>query len=208
MNGTGWIVGLLALFSVGVFGSPARAEIKTPRVGEISKYECTGEYGEETIFKVVRVEGGLIRREGTTDGKKAFVEEYLNGIGTSLFKTRDRADGQGVRGQRFNENDFKGYEQLEPGSKYSGNVREWTNRGPWWWSYEISIGEPKIIKHNVLGEIEIVPVTEIRGVKGQAYRSRLYTLVYPELGMELTFTYKDRRGTYKCDLVSLEPGVP
>jgi len=107
--------------------SPGRAEIKPPKVGQTAKYQCTGEYGKERIFKVVWIKGGLIRREGTIDGKKSFVEEYLNGIGTTLFKTRDRADGKGVRGQRFDENDFKGFEQLEPGSKYSGNVREWTN---------------------------------------------------------------------------------
>ena len=206
MNRTIWIVGFSAVFSLGILASPGRAEIKTPRVGQSGKYECTGAYGKERIRKVVRVEGGLIRSEGTIDGKKSFVEEYLNGIGTTLFKTRDRADGKGVRGQRFKEKDFKGYEQLEPGSKYSGNVREWTKRGPWWWQYVITIDQPKMINHKVLGEIKVVPVTEIRTIKGQRYGSKLEQLVVPKLGLELSWIYTDRKGTYKCDLVSFEPG--
>jgi len=189
-----------------VAATPGRAEITPPKVGQTAKYQCTGEYGKQRTFKVVRVEDGLIRREGAIDGKKTFVEEYRNGIGTTLFKTRDRADGSGTRGQRFNEDDFKGYERLEPGSKYSGNVREWTNRGPWWWRYVISVGQPKVINHKVLGEITVVPVTEIRTVKGQRYGSKLEQLIVPELGLELSAIYRDEKGTYTCDLASFEPG--
>ena len=63
-----------------------------------------------------------------------------------------------------------------------------------------------MINHKVLGEIKVVPVTEIRTIKGQRYGSKLEQLVVPKLGLELSWIYTDRKGTYKCDLVSFEPG--
>ena len=94
--------------------------------------------GAERTSKVVRVENGIIREEGHTSGRgETFVEETLLGIGTTLFKKRDRADGKGVRGQKYDEDDFRGYEKLEPGSKFSGTVDEWHNRGMWKWNYTI-----------------------------------------------------------------------
>lgn len=193
------------LQGVGVAAYPAHAEMKMPKVGTVGTWECSGPYGSERTSKVVRVENGIIREEGYTSGRgETFVEQTLLGIGTTLFKKLDYADGKGVRGQKYDEDDFRGYEKLESGSKFSGTVSEWHRKGSWDWRYTIEIGKPKTINHKVFGEIQVTPVIEKRNVVGGDYRSELEMLVYPELGLELRFTYKDGKGVYECDITAYE----
>ena len=187
--------------------SPRHAVLKFPKVGTTATWECSGPYGGKRTFKVVRVEDGIMRWEGHISGRgESFGEETLLGIGTTLFKKRDRADGRGVRVQQYNEDDFRGYEELVPGSKFSGPVKEWTNRGSLEWDYTIEIGDPETINHKVFGEIQVVPVIEKRTVVSGNYRSEMRQLVYPELGIELSMTYKDGRRDYKCDTTAYESG--
>ena len=199
-------VAMMALsMSLGVAAYPAHADIKFPKVGATGTWECSGPYGSKRTFKVVRVENGIIHEEGYIAGRgDSFVEETLLGIGTTLFKKRDRADGKGVRGQKYNEDDFRGYEKLEPGSKFSGTVSEWHSKASWDWRYTIEIGDPKTINHKVFGEIQVVPVVEKRTVIGGNYSSKMRQLVYPELGLELSIIYKDGKRDYECDITAYE----
>ena len=199
-------VAMMALsMSLGVAAYPAHADIKFPKVGATATWECSGPYGSKRTSKVVRVENGIIREEGHTSGRgETFVEETLLGIGTTLFKKRDRADGKGERGQKYDEDDFRGYEKLEPGSKFRGTVSEWHNKGLWDWRYTIEIGDPKTISHKVFGEIQVVPVVEKRAVIGGNYSSEMRQLVYPEPGLELSIIYKDGKRDYKCDITAYE----
>ncbi len=109
-----------------------------------------------------------------------------------------------MRGQKYDEDDFRGYEKLEPGSKFSGTVDEWHNQGMWKWNYTIKIGDPKTINHKVFGEIQVVPVLEKRTVMSGRYSSKMKVLVYPELGLELSIIYKDGKRDYKCDVTAYE----
>ncbi len=193
------------ILGIGLITASAHAELKMPKVGATVTYECTGPYGGERMSKVVWVENGIIREEGFTSGRgETFVEETLVGIGTTLFKKRDRADGKGLRHQKYDEQDFKDYVKLEPGSKFSGVVKAWHRKGRWDWKYSIEVGDPKTIKHKVFGEIEVIPVLEKRYIRGGRYKSELNMLVYPELGLELSFMYKDGKRDYECDLTSYE----
>ena len=187
--------------------SSLHAVLKYPKVGTTATWECTGPYGNKRTYKVVRVENGIIRTEGYTSGRgETFVEESLLGIGTTLSKKRDRADGMGVRGQQYNDDDFKGYEKLVPGSKFSGPVREWHNRASWEWDYTIEVGDPESINHKVFGEIQVVPVFEKRTMVSGNYKSETRQLIYPEQGIELSITYKDGKRDYKCDTTAYESG--
>ena len=193
------------LVSICLIAAPAHAELKMPKVGATTTWECTGPYGEALTYTVVRVENGIIRAEGVIRGRgEVFAEQTLVGIGTTLFKERDRADGKGVRGQKYNDKDFEDYVQLEPGSKFSGKVKEWNRQRMWDWDYKIEVGDPKTINHKVFGEIEVVPVLENRAVRGGRYKSEMNMLVYPELGLELSVIYKDGTRDYVCDVTSYE----
>ncbi len=202
-------IAMMALsMSLGVAAYPAHADIKFPKVGAAGTWRCTGPYGSERSFKVVRVENGIIRIEGHISGRgETFAEFPLFGIGTTLNKKVDRADGKGVRGQKYDEDDFRGYEKLEPGSKFSGTVKEWNNKGMWDWSYTIEIGDPKTINHKVFGEIQVVPVLEKRTVMSGNYSSEMRQLVYPELGLELSIIYKDGKRDYVCDITEFKQVV-
>ena len=199
------LLGYAVLLGVLAMAEPTRAELNYPTVGKTTIYECTGPYGRQQTLAVVWIKDGIIREEGHSSGRgDTFVEQELLGVGTTLFKQRDRADNKGVNGQSYKEDDFKGYELLVPGSSYKGTVRAWRRSASWRWLYSIEVREAKTINHPVFGDIEVVPVLEKREILGSTYRSTLNMLVYPELGIELKFTYKDGKRDYECDLVSYD----
>ena len=206
MQTSNFLRSFAVLLGVLAISEPARAELNYPAVGKTTTYECTGPYGGQRTSTVVWIKDGIIREEGHISGRgDTFVEQELLGMGTTLFKQRDRADNDGVRGQSYKEEDFKGYELLEPGSSYKGTVKAWHRSANWKWLYSIEVSEAETINHPVFGDIEVVPVLEKREVLGGGrYRSTLDMLVYPELGIELRFSYKDGKRDYECDLVSYD----
>jgi len=181
----------------------ANAEIQPPEVGRTTTYKCSGPWGANHTYTVSEVNGGVFRVEIDRDGKPQWVEKPVNALGTTLFKRRQRNDGKGVRKQKLDEGLLAQYAKLEPGSEFKFNVRERHNEGRWEWGYKIKVGQPETINHEILGEIEVVSVSESRKVWKGGYSSEMTVLLYPAKGMSIGWTYKDRDGTQECKLVGV-----
>ena len=80
------------LLGVLVISEPTRAELNYPTVGKTTTHECTGPYGDFTST-VVWIKDGIIRDEGHISGRgDTFEEKERLGIGTTLFRERDRGE--------------------------------------------------------------------------------------------------------------------
>lgn len=190
---------LLAAATLGASG--AMAEIVAPPVGTSMAWKCEGPYGSDLKGSLVANDGGTLRFEGTMDGKAIWTERSAGTLGLTIFHRRDRNDGNGVRKQSYDEDDFRGYADLVPGSTFEGDVRERHDNGRWTWGYKITVGEPKRIDHPVLGNVEVVPVTESRQVWQGRYNSVMEFVLAPRHGVSVSWKYKDNRGTQSCELV-------
>lgn len=180
----------------------ANAEIQPPEVGSTIKFECSKPDSKRTIT-VSEINGGVVRYEINSDGKAEWLEKPVNTAGLSLFKRRQRNDGKGVRRQSLDDDILAQYAKLEPGSEFKFNVRERHNEGKWEWGYEVKVGQPETINHELLSEIEVVSVSEKRHVWGGSYSSEMNVLLYPKGGISIAWTYKDPEGTQECKLVGV-----
>lgn len=196
-------VGFGALMFMLFHAASANAEIQSPEVGATAKFECSGPYGVSNTYTVSKVSGGMVRVEEDSDGTARWTEKPVNAIGLNLYNRRQRNDGKGVRKQELDEDLLAQYARLEPGSAFKFNVRERHDSAKWQWSYKVKVGQPETISHEVLGEIEVISVSESRKVWIVSYSSEMTALLYPKGGMPIAWTYKDRKGTQECKLVGV-----
>ena len=79
-------------------------------------------------------------------------------------------------------------------------MRERHDQNRWRWRYEIHVGEPKTIRNELFGDIEVIPVLEKRHVgRGRYYSEQTFFLT--ENGRVVRWTYKDPEGTQVCNRV-------
>jgi len=190
----------LAAGLVAAAASPALAELRAPKVGLHMIWDCTGPYSRRYDLTVVRIEDGIARYEGTVDDTPYFAEKDVTLTGTSLWI---RLFGERV--QWFDMEDFAGVRKLVPGSRFKGAVPARQGEDKWVWDYEVSIGQPQSVNHDVLGKVRLVPISESRKIFHGTYWSRMTTFVLPERGISVRWIYEDPKGVESCDLVKLEP---
>ena len=147
---------------------------------------------------------GVVRYESSVDEHPQWRESPVGLIGTTLFVRRDRNDGRGIAEQWFDSDDFSGFEQLEPGTQFQGIAWEWHERGNWVWNYWIRIGELVTMENKLLGNIDVVEITEKRDTPGRHYWSDATFYLYPQAGLVYRWIYEDPKGTSECELTKLE----
>lgn len=196
--------GLLPALAALLWAGALAAEPLAPALGQTSEFDCTGPYGKKNVFTVSEVDGERVRIEQTRDGREEWLEKPAAAIGLNIYFEQQRNDGLGLHKQTFKAEDLAAYARLEPGSSHKFKVRERNAKGKWNWTYRISVDAAKQIDHPVLGTIEVVPIFEKRTIFGGLYSSKMEALVYPEKGLAVSWTYKDRKGTSVCELVKIE----
>ena len=196
--------GIAALTILLITGTAETAEFKLPQVGESSTYKCTGPWGMNASYTITEMKGDVAHIEIDRDGKVEWIEKPYTALGLTLFSERQRNDGKGVRKQKLDGDVLAEYAQLVPGTKLKFNVREKHNEAQWEWGYEIEVGSPQTISHPILGEVEVVPVTEKRKVWKGSYSSEMETLVAAKEGHSVSWTYRDREGVQTCELVGVK----
>ncbi len=203
MKESWWKAGFGALMFLLLHAAAANAEILTPEVGRTTKFKCSGPYGENLTFTISKINGGVARIEFDRDGKAEWLEKPVNATGLTVFKRRQRNDGKGVRKQTLDDDVLARYAKLEPGSEFEFDVRERHDSGKWRWGYKVKVGQPETISHELLGEIQVISVSEKRKVWKGSYSSEMNVLLYPNGGMSIAWTYKDSKGTQECKLVEV-----
>lgn len=198
-------LGLVPALAAVVFCTGAvGAEPKPPAVGQTTEFDCTGPYGKKNVFVVAEVTEERVRIEQQRDGREEWLEKPAAAIGLNIYFEQQRNDGLGLHKQTFKAEDLAAYAKLEAGSSHKFKVRERNAKGKWNWTYRITVAEAKRIDHPVLGTIEVVPILEKRTIFGGLYSSKMEALVYPEKGLAVSWTYKDRKGTSTCELVKID----
>ena len=172
----------------------------TTGVGSIERFECSGPGAKTYVFRVVSVDGDTIRLDYTVDGEQRWVEKPIAYLGVNLFTRKERNDGNGIRYQRFDDDDFRGLAQLLPGSTFGGAVNERNDQGRRSWIYEIEVGAPRTIDSPLFGDIEVIPVLENRRVRHGIYYSEQTSFLTAN-GVRVGWTFKDREGTKVCNRV-------
>ena len=54
------------------------------------------------------------------------------------------------------------------------------------------------------GLVTVIPVVEDRRLWNADYQSHKKVLIDPDRGLAVSWTYKDRKGTFECDLASMD----
>lgn len=190
---------ILLVFSAALF-----ADMKPPKLGAKSRYECTGPYDKVYEYLVASVNGDSVRIDSTVDGKSQYVVKKYWIMPTTIADERQRNDGAGLRKHTYNAEKLKGLVKLDSGWEFKDMVREKQgNKQPFAWRYNIRVGDRKQIDHAVLGLVEIVEIIERREVIRGDYASSMVSQYAPARGMTVGWRYKDREGTQECNLVAL-----
>ena len=200
------IASLLLAGSLVAVSGMASAEIMAPAVGTKLAFSCTGAYDDSHSMTLVKNDNGKLRFEGKDGDRSSWVEKDVSTLGLTVFMRRDRGDGEGVRAQSYDEDDFLAYAALKPGSSIEADVRERKSGSKWEWGYEISIGEPRTLDHPVAGTVEVVEVSEKRKVYGGKYSSSMTVDLVPAMGITTRWVYRDSEGSQTCELTEMSKG--
>ncbi len=201
MKKVDWLFLVSVCVSGGLAVSSGQAEILPPEIGQTLVFECTEQDRKYLIRKIAEVENGIIRLEWTRKGKAAWSEKPVAAVGLTLAKRTQIHDGKGVYWMSLDDDVLAEYAQLKPGSVLKFNVRARHDKARWEYGYKVEIGQPKTVKHELFGEIQVIPVTEKRRVFGGRYSSERSSLVYPEKGIVISFIHKDSfKKTRDCAL--------
>jgi len=173
-------------------------ELQPPALGSHMIWDCQGPFTSRYELKVVSITDNIVRYEGRIDDGNYFAEKHEALTGTSLWIRLF-----GGRRQWFDYEDFADYRLLRPGSRFKGPVPAEHNDDRWVWRYEITVGQARSISHDVLGLINVVPVSEERSVFHGDYWSRMTTLVMPTRGISVMWTYEDHKGKERCNLAEI-----
>ncbi len=203
MEESWWKAGFGALVFLLLHAAAANAEIQPREVGTTTKFKCSGPYGEDITFTLSEINGGVARIEIDRDGKAEWTQKPVNALGLNVFKRKQRNDGKGVRKQSLDDDVLAQYAKLEPGYEFEFDVRERHDNAKWRWGYKVKVGQPETISHELLGEIQVISVSEKRKVWKGSYSSEMNVLLYPKGGTSIAWTYKDSKGTQECKLVEV-----
>ena len=203
MEESWWKAGFGALMFLLLHAAAANAEIQPPEAGRTTEFKCSGPYGENLTSTISEINKGVARIEMDRDGKAEWLEKPVNAFGLTVFKRRQRNDGKGVRKQSLDDDVLAQYAKLEPGSEFQFDVSERHDEGKWRWGYKVKVGQPETISHDLLGEIQVISVSEKRKVWKGSYSSKMNVLLYPKGGMSVAWTYKDSKGTQECKLIGV-----
>jgi len=175
------------------------AELRPPEVGLTMTWDCTGPFTRQYQVKVLRIDGDMVTYQGLRDDEEYWVEKAAWLTGTTLW-----AKKSGERYQWFDKEDFERFKEMQPGSTFKGAVPAREGADKWVWDYQISIDSPQRMRHAVLGDVTVVPVTEKRRIYHGDYWSEMTSFIIPEKGVTLRWIFEDPRGGEDCDLSALE----
>ncbi len=198
-------LGALAAFSTLWLGvDEGVAGIQVPPAGTTLVYDCEGPWAKQYVDKIAWVRDGIVRTEGTNDGKAFWVEEPVYTFGLTLFTERESSKGKGRYTQSFDIDNLEELAELKPGSTYGGSVTERDRNGRWTWRYDISVGEPQTIDHPTRGKVDVIPVTEKRMSYQGSYSAVITSSYEQNSGLFIRWHYKDPEGEETCDLAKME----
>ena len=183
---------------------PAQAGIEVPPVGTTMTYSCDSPSVKEFVDTIAWVKDGIVRVEGTNDGKPFWIESPIYTFGTSLFSNRESSAGTGRYSQTFDIDNLEDLGKLEPGASFEGSVRERDKNRRWSWGYDIRVGEPEVIDHPLRGKVEVIPVVEKRLAYQGSYSSELTVYYEQPSGYFIRWRYKDVDVEELCDLTKIE----
>jgi uncharacterized protein YgiM (DUF1202 family) len=178
--------------------------LKPIAVGTEVAYRCTGPYFKSLVWRVTSISNGMVRLDGTSDGKPVWLEKPAYLLSTTLFHRQDSADGNGVTSQSFDRNDFRSLRKPIPGTELEGDVTETRGVNSWTWSYTITVGDPEMVELPTVGKVKVVPLVESRWDYNGTYSSELISYHQPELSFPIAFVYDDNKGSLVCKLSSLK----
>ncbi len=184
-----------SIFSFAAHG----AELQPPAVGLTMTWDCTGPFTRQYQVRVSGIEGDMVTYQGLRDDEEYWVEKAAWLTGTTLWATKS-----GERYQWFDKDDFERYKEMQPGSTFKGDVPAREGADKWVWGYHISIDSPQHMKHAVLGDVTVIPITEKRRIYHGDYWSEMTSFVIPEMGLTLRWTFEDPRGVEDCDITDLD----
>ena len=197
--------GVVALVTSAVIAAGhAVAGIEVPPAGTTLTYDCEGPWTKQYVDKIAWVRDGIVRTEGTNDGKAFWIEEPVYTFGLTLFTERESSKGTGRYTQSFDIDNLEQLAELKPGSTYGGSVTERNRNGRWTWRYDISVGEPQTIDHPTRGKVDVIPVTEKRMSYQGSYSAVITSSYEKNGGLFIRWHYKDPEGEETCDLVKVE----
>ncbi len=188
----------IALIALAALAGPAAASIQAPEVGTVLEYACNGPYNQSIRNTITSVNGSVVRIDGTADDRKTWSERPLWALPTTYATTRSRGDDRGVRSAKIKKGSLEGLAAMRPGSSFKAQVRVEHDRGSPVWLYEVSVGDRRTTNDPVVGNVEVIEVTESRSTGN--YSSTLVVRMVPALGLSLGWSYKDRRGEERCSL--------
>ncbi len=182
----------------------AVAGIQVPPVGTTLVYQCEGPWSKEYVDRIVWVKDGMVRTEGTVDGRDVWIEEPVFAFGLTLFSERKSSKGGDLFKQSFDIESIEKIADLEPGATFGGTVTEWDQYGRWTWRYDLSVGEPQMIEQPIRGKVEVIPVVEKRFAYQGSYSSEMTVSYEKESGIAVHWRFKKVDGEQSCDLVKME----
>ena len=200
------LVGALGLVPALAFVGPAAAQLGVPELGAANKWVCstTGSQAKSYVTTVIGNTGGLLYLEDQTDREFGRVEMPAQLYGLNLYNRRvlpEDTPGRGrERVQEFDLEDFADYALMQPGTTISADVGESDGRESWTWRYSIEIGQPEIVVNDVLGEVQVLPVSEERWIYRQNIGSSYDFKIIPETAQIVSWRYSGDGGSQECDL--------
>lgn len=176
-------------------------ELQTPKVGTMMTWTCVGSFTREYKVSVKRVKNDIVYYDGSEDGRSYRVQKPTWLTGTTLW-TKKNDNGF----QWMDEEDFRGFKKLKPGARFKSAVPIQLGEEKWVWNYLLTVGQPKRTKHPVLGNVELVPLSEKRRVYHGDYWSNMTSFVAPDLGITVSWVWEDPRGKEECELTKFRAG--
>jgi hypothetical protein len=189
---------LLLLHAVGV---AAVSELQSPSVGSVMTWTCEGSFTREYRVRVKRIKNEIVYYDGSEDGRAYQVQKPTWLTGTTLW-TKKNDNGF----QWMDKEDFRGFTKLQAGARFKSAVPIQLGDEKWVWNYLLTVGQPKRTKHPVLGNVELVPLSEKRRVYHGDYWSNMTSLVAPALGITVSWVWEDPRGQEECELTEFREG--
>lgn len=191
------------ILTFGLLLAPAaQAELGTPQLGQVHKWICNakGDLPTSYVTKVLAIEDGLLIMEEQVDRKIGRLEVPLGLQGLHLYSLRVLPEGRGERRQTFDPAIFAGYTALEPGAEMTTDVEETDGKETWTWRYSVKVGQPKLVTQDLLGEVEVIPVTEERWIYRETQGTSYQFTVVPDRSLVLNWRYQTPEGEHFCDL--------
>ena len=194
--------GAMVALALALSPAPARAELGTPEPGQIHKWVCKARGGLPTSYvtKVLAIEEDLLILEEQVDRQIGRLEVPLGVQGLHLYTLRVLPEGRGERRQSFDPAVFAGYTALEPGAEMTTDVEETDGQDTWTWRYSVKVGEPKLVTQELLGEVEVIPVTEERWIYRETLGTSYSFNLVPDRSLVLNWRYRTPEGEQICDL--------